>query len=107
MLRAMTCPQVPRADGHTHFYMECDVTLTVYVRMLWAQWQEASDWLRLYTPNWAVSDFEGGVRLMSSDGRDQFKPYSSLLSKLEGSEAQLTEKQVVLLMHDIYLMNND
>ena len=29
---------------------------------------KASDWLRLYTPNWAVSDFEGGVRLMSSEG---------------------------------------
>ena len=39
---------------------------------------KASDWLRLYTPNWAVSDFAGGVRLTSSDGRDQFKPYGSL-----------------------------
>ena len=29
---------------------------------------KASDWLRLYAPNWAVSDFVGGVRLTSSDG---------------------------------------
>ena len=41
VLRATTCPQVPRADRHTHFYMECDVTLTIYVRMLWAQWWES------------------------------------------------------------------
>ena len=41
VLRATTCPQVPRADGCTHFYMECDVTLAVYVRMLRAQWQES------------------------------------------------------------------
>ena len=31
--RAMTCHQVPHAGGHTHFYMECDVTLAVYIRM--------------------------------------------------------------------------
>ena len=30
--RATTCHQVPRADACTHFYMECDVTLTVYIR---------------------------------------------------------------------------
>ena len=30
--RATTCHQVPRADARTHFYMECDVTLAVYVR---------------------------------------------------------------------------
>ena len=29
---------------------------------------KASDWLRLYTPNWAVSDFLGRVRLTSSNG---------------------------------------
>ena len=29
---------------------------------------KASDLLRLYMPNWAVSDFVGRVRLMSSDG---------------------------------------
>ena len=39
---------------------------------------KASDWLRLYVPNWVVSDFEGGVQLTSSDGRDQFEPYGSL-----------------------------
>ena len=30
--RATTCHQVPRADAHTHFYMECDVMLAVYIR---------------------------------------------------------------------------
>ena len=30
--RATTCHQVPRVDGRTHFYMECDITLTVYIR---------------------------------------------------------------------------
>ena len=30
--------------------------------------RKASDWLRLYVPNWAMSDFVGGVRLTSSDG---------------------------------------
>ena len=39
---------------------------------------KASDWLRLYAPNWAVSDFEGGVQLTSSNRRDQFEPYGSL-----------------------------
>ena len=39
---------------------------------------KASDWLRLYPPNWAVSDFASGVQLMSSDRQDQFEPYSSL-----------------------------
>ena len=32
--RATTCHQVSQADGCTHFYMECDVTLTVYVRTM-------------------------------------------------------------------------
>ena len=41
VLRATTCPQVPRADRCTHFYMECDVTLTIYIRTLWAQWRES------------------------------------------------------------------
>ena len=30
--------------------------------------RKASDWLRLYVPNWAVSNLVGGVRLTSSDG---------------------------------------
>ena len=34
--RATTCHQVPQADGRTHFYMECDVTLAIYVRTMWA-----------------------------------------------------------------------
>ena len=41
VLRATTCPQVPRADVHTHFYMECDVMLAVYIRTLQAQWWES------------------------------------------------------------------
>ena len=41
VLRATMCHQVPQADGCTHFYMECDVMLAVYVRMIWAQWQES------------------------------------------------------------------
>ena len=51
--------------------------------------------------NGAMSDFEGGVQLMSSDGRDQFEPFGSLFHPdWRESEAQLTEKQAVLLMHD-------
>ena len=34
MPRATTYHQVPRADGRTHFYMECNVTLAVYIRMM-------------------------------------------------------------------------
>ena len=41
VLRATTCPQVSRAERRTHFYMECDVMLTIYVRTLRAQWQES------------------------------------------------------------------
>ena len=64
---------------------------------------KASDWLRPYVPNWALSDFVGGVRFTSSDGRDLFKPFRFLIpSKLEGSKVQLTKKQAVLLMHNIY-----
>ena len=48
-----------------------------------------------------MSDFEGGVRLMSSGGRDHFEPFGSLFHPdWRESEAQLTEKQAVLLMHD-------
>ena len=51
--------------------------------------------------NGAVSDFEGGVRLTSSNGRDQFEPFGSLFHPdWRESEVQLTEKQAVLLMHD-------
>ena len=51
--------------------------------------------------NGAMSDLEGGVRLPHSDGRDPFKPFgSSFRPNWRESEAQLTEKQVVLLMHD-------
>ena len=30
-----------RVDGRTHFYMECDVMLIVYVGASWAQWRES------------------------------------------------------------------
>ena len=40
---------------------------------------------------------------MNSDGRDQFEPFGSFFRPdWRESEAQLTEKQAVLLMHDIY-----
>ena len=38
VLRTQSENEVPRADGCTHFYMECDVTLIVYVRMSQTQW---------------------------------------------------------------------
>ena len=53
--------------------------------------------------NGAVSNFEGGVRLSHSDGKDLFEPFgSSFRPNWRESGAQLTKKQVVLLMHDIY-----
>ena len=76
--------------------------LNVYVRTLWAQWRE-SLWLAeaLRAKNGAVSDFEDGVWLTSSDRRDQFEPFGSLFCPdWRESEVQLTEKQAVLLMHD-------
>ena len=46
---------------------------------------KASDWLRPYAPNWALSDVAGGVRLSSSDGRGSFEWFRLLaLSILEG-----------------------
>ena len=51
--------------------------------------------------NGAVSNFEGGVQLTSSDRQDHFQPFGSLFHPdWRESEAQLTEKQAVLLMHD-------
>ena len=78
--------------------------LIVYVRMSWAQWQE-SLWLAeaLLCKNGAVSDLEGGVWLPHSDGRNLFEPFSSsFCPNWRESGVQLTEKQAVLLMHDIY-----
>ena len=50
-----------------------------------------------------MSDLEGGVRLPNSDRRDSFEPFgSSFRPNWRESGAQLTEKQAVLLMHDIY-----
>ena len=52
--------------------------------------------------NGVVSDFEGGVQLLHSNGRDLFEPFgSSFRPNWRESGVQLTEKQVVLLMHDI------
>ena len=51
--------------------------------------------------NGAVSNLEGGVWLSHSDGRDPFEPFSSSFHpNWRESGVQLTEKQVVLLMHD-------
>ena len=103
MLSTTTCPQVPRADRCTHFYMECDVTLAIHVRTFWAQWWES---LRLAE---ALHAKLGRVRFCgwsSINELRRMRPVGALqfliLSKLEGSEVQLTEKQVVLSMHDIY-----
>ena len=83
--RATTCHQVPQADGCTHFYMECDVTLTSMSERCGLNGGKASDWLRPYAPNWALSNFVGGVRLSSSDGRGCFEPFRFLApSILEG-----------------------
>ena len=54
-----------------------------------------------------MSNFEGGVRLLHSDGRDLFEPFgSSFRPNWRESGVQLTEKQAVLWMHDIYLRDN-
>ena len=53
--------------------------------------------------NGAVSNFEGGVRLSHSNGRAPFEPFgSSFCPNWRESGVQLTKKQAVLLMHDIY-----
>ena len=58
----------------------------------------------LLCENGAVSNLEGGVQLPHSDGRNPFESFgSSFHPNWRESGAQLTEKQVVLLMHDIYL----
>ena len=41
VLRTKSQNEVPRAGRRTRFYMECDVMLIVYVKMLWAQWRES------------------------------------------------------------------
>ena len=52
-------------------------------------------------PNGAMSNFEGGVRLSHPDRQDPFEPFgSSFHPNWRESGAQLTEKQVVLLMHN-------
>ena len=53
-----------------------------------------------------MSDVEGGVHLPNSNGRDLFKLFgSSFCPNQRESGVQLTEKQVVLLMHDICDVN--
>ena len=105
--RATTCHRVPRADGRLTFIWSvtsCSPSTSERCRL---NGRKASDWLRPYAPNWALSDFAGRVRLMSSDGRDLFEPFRFLIpSKLEGSEVQSTKKQAVLLMHDTYITTN-
>ena len=68
---------------------------------------KASDWLRPYAPNWALSDVAGGVRLAITELRwtRQLRAVSAPRSVHTGgkSEAQLTKKQAVLLMHDTYI----
>ena len=104
MLRTQFQNEVPRACRCTHFYMECDITLIVYVGMLRAQWQESLLLAEaLPRENGAVSDLEGGVQLPHSDGQNPFEPFGfSFCPNWRESGAQLTEKQAVLLMHDIY-----
>ena len=41
MLRTQSQNEVPQVDGCTHFYMESDVTLIVYVETSQAQWRES------------------------------------------------------------------
>ena len=41
VLRTQSQNEVPRACTCTCFYMECDITLIVYIRMSWAQWWES------------------------------------------------------------------
>ena len=68
---------------------------------------KASDWLRPYAPNWALFAIAGGVRLSIIELRRtrQLRAVSAPRSVHTGgkSEAQLTKKQAVLLMHNIYI----
>ena len=67
---------------------------------------KSSDWLRPYAPNWALFIVAGGVRLAIIELRwmRQLRAVSAPHSIHTGgkSEAQLTKKQAILLMHDIY-----
>ena len=62
MLRTQSQNEVPRVCICTRFYMECDVTLIVYIKTSRAQWWES---LRLAEAlpheNRAVSDLAGRV----------------------------------------------
>ena len=41
MLRTQSQKEVPQVDRRTRFYMECDITLIVYIGTSWAQWRES------------------------------------------------------------------
>ena len=67
---------------------------------------KASDWLRPYAPNWALFVIAGGVRLAIIEllWMRQLRAVLAPCSVHTGekSEVQMTKKQVVLLMHNIY-----
>ena len=86
VLRTQSQNKVPRACVHTCFYMECDVTLIVYVEPSRTQWRESLYLAEaLLREKWAVFDLEGGVRLPHSDERDPFRALRFLVpSSLEG-----------------------
>ena len=64
---------------------------------------KASDWLRLYAPNWGHVRFCGWSSISELQWMRPVQALRFLIpSKLEGSKAQLTKKQAVLSMHDIY-----
>ena len=65
-LRHVTkCPEQTYTLTFTWSVMSCSPSMSERYGL---NGGKASDWLRLYTPNWAVSDFAGGVQLRSSDG---------------------------------------
>ena len=62
---------------------------------------KASDWLRPYAPNWALPILRVEFDYRAPTDEAALSLFGSLLRPYwRESEAQLTEKQVVLLMHD-------
>ena len=68
VLRAMMCPKCLEQMGALTFIWSVTSRSPSTSECCGLNGGKASDWLRLYAPNWAMSDFEGGVRLTSSDG---------------------------------------